>query len=172
MMTIHRHRQLAQPCHHHIRRCWEQQPDLAQARSPAWAPCRDGRNSLCFIALFYARLHAEVAIPTTAENATDCGLGPVVNVESLSRWLKSSVQTPVVRKRFFSMPKEPKTKGELEELMVERVKGIPISHLEVSRDPIYGWTVLVVADPRDVVDCQARTDAIAGELHALYDLKE
>jgi hypothetical protein len=65
-----------------------------------------------------------------------------------------------------------KNEGELEELMVERVKGIPISHLEVRRDPIYGWTVLVVADPRDVVDCRARTDAIAGELRALYDLKE
>lgn len=69
------------------------------------------------------------------------------------------------------MPRESKTKQELEALIMEQSRGLEIHSLEVRSDPIYGWAPFVVAHPDKVGDYQAHANRVARALRARFDLK-
>lgn len=70
------------------------------------------------------------------------------------------------------VPKERRTRKELEALLRERTKELQIAHLEVRPDPTYGWAAFVVADPRHVADYQMRIDMLANDLRREFDLRD
>jgi hypothetical protein len=69
-----------------------------------------------------------------------------------------------------SMAKIEKTKSELEAMIRDRVRDLPI-HLEVRPDDTFGWHPFVVAHPSVVVECTSKVEVIAEELRAQFDLK-
>jgi hypothetical protein len=69
------------------------------------------------------------------------------------------------------IPKEQKTKVELEEIFRYRMAGLPINGVEVRFDS-HGWTVHVKARPRVIVDMQTRAEIIADRLRQSFELRQ
>jgi hypothetical protein len=69
------------------------------------------------------------------------------------------------------MAKELRTRVELESLVRDRIKQVPISYFEVQPDPTSGWRIFFTAAPNLVIGCTPAIDSVERELRALYDLR-
>jgi hypothetical protein len=67
--------------------------------------------------------------------------------------------------------KEKKTKHELEALLRERTKGLPVERLKVRRDPALGWSVAFVVHERPVAtDCLPQFLEIERDFRRRFEL--
>jgi hypothetical protein len=67
--------------------------------------------------------------------------------------------------------KDKKTKLELETLLRERTKGMPVERLKVRRDPIMGWSVAFVVRERPVAtDCLAQFMEIERDFRRKFEI--
>jgi hypothetical protein len=67
--------------------------------------------------------------------------------------------------------KQRKTKHELEALVRDRTKGLPVDRLKVRRDPVLGWSVsFVVRDRQLATDCLPQFMEIERDLRRNFEL--
>jgi hypothetical protein len=67
--------------------------------------------------------------------------------------------------------RSPKTKEQLEALLMERSIGMPIQSVSVFPSTAYGWEATLMASPHLVVSLQEPFEAIVSQAREEFDLK-